>query len=410
MIGRRFFPYSQYRSVRLYYALTVCLNAWFIAAVWYFVWRHFMNNTQIGLSDGITFGAGFLFELPSGIWADFVGRHKAVRLGYVGMLIGNILVAFGSSFWAITIGFLIWTLGQTFQSGALDALVYDDLLKRDPKRIETSWPQIVARAQMYAKTVTMIATLLGGLLYSVWFRLPWTLMIAMSAIGLILALRLPVDQPQAHEHKAWHPAAYKGQLLRGLRVIFARQVRTISILALVVGSIDYVLSWGILRPLIGVRFGFTATTLPILQVVAAVGVIVALLLATRLLKGQRSLGRIVGVGALAYGLVFIMLGLLHQQLLGGMAFVVGEIVSAVVAVGFSVYINQHTESRHRATTLSAASLLERTPYAFLAILLGWLASKNLVGAFCVIVGGLVLFLATILLPKWVRHEATGGRL
>ena len=50
----RLFPYGGICAVRLYYALEVLLGSYFIAGVWYFVWRHFMSVQQVGLSDGLT--------------------------------------------------------------------------------------------------------------------------------------------------------------------------------------------------------------------------------------------------------------------------------------------------------------------------------------------------------------------
>lgn len=406
----RLFPYRQYRSVRLYYVLTLLLNSWFIAGVWYFVWRHFLTNMQIGISDGITFSAGFLFELPSGVWADFVGRHRAVQLGFAGMTIGGLVATFGSSFWVITLGFLIWTFGFTFQSGALDALVYDDLLRREPDTIDDSWPHVIARAQQYDKVMTMICTLFGALLYVWWFRLPFLAFSLAAFVGLLVALRLPADVPQDHEHKAWHLAAYRGQIGQGLRVILAREVRVVAVLALLIGALDYVLSWGILRPLIGVRFGFTASTLPMLQVVGAIAIVVALAFAAKRLKAQRSIGRFIGVTALVYGASFVAMGLTHNRWFGGALYVVVEVVSIVAAVGFSIFINHHTKSQHRATTLSSVSLLQRTPYAFLAVLLGWLAGKGLVGVFCLVAGLVVVASSLTLLPRWFVREQNAKRL
>ncbi|HEY4161333.1 MAG TPA: MFS transporter [Candidatus Saccharimonadales bacterium] len=400
----KLFPYGGIRTVRLYYMLQILLGSYFIAGVWYFVWRHFMSVQQVGLSDGLTFSAGFLFELPSGVWADMVGRHIAVRYGFAAMVIGNIGLTVGSSFWVLTLAFLMWTLGYTFQSGALDALVYDTLLEEGDLDVDKAWPQIVARAQMFGKTMTLVCTLLGAWLYAVWFRLPWLAFTVVSLAGLILSLRLPSDRREQTTHKLWHRAAYEGRLWEGMRVVFRPKIRAVAILAILVGAVDYTLSWGVLRPLVGVRFGFTAASLPVLQAVSSVAVVIGLYIASRAFALHARLAKAVGLGALAYGLCFLVLGLTHRLWLGGTVFVLVEVVAAVLGVAFSVYINKRTLSRHRATTLSTVSMLQRTPYAFLAVGLGWLGSRNLIGAFCMITGGLITLLVLLLLPKWSVAE------
>jgi len=78
---KKLFPLSNLRNIAMYYVLSGVYNAWIVSGVWVFIWGTFMTKAQIGISDSITFAIGFLVELPSGVFADVIGRRKAIILG-----------------------------------------------------------------------------------------------------------------------------------------------------------------------------------------------------------------------------------------------------------------------------------------------------------------------------------------
>src|SRR3990167_10998599 len=106
----RLFPLRSIRNIAMFYVLSVVYNAWVVAGVWVFIWGAFMTKTQIGISDSFTFAVGFLVELPSGIFADLIGRRKAILIGNILLAIGNLCVGLSSSFFGITVWYLIWTI------------------------------------------------------------------------------------------------------------------------------------------------------------------------------------------------------------------------------------------------------------------------------------------------------------
>src|SRR3990167_518960 len=123
------FPLWRHRNIAMFYILSAVYNMWFIAGVWVFVWNRFITTGQIGIADAIAFSVGFLVELPSGVFADLIGRKKAIIIGNVLLTLGNFFMTFSSSFWPLTLWFLTWTIGYAFQSGATEALVYDSVKK-----------------------------------------------------------------------------------------------------------------------------------------------------------------------------------------------------------------------------------------------------------------------------------------
>ncbi len=68
-----------------------------------------------------------LFELPTGILSDFVGRRKTIILGALSYIIGFSLYAIGGSYLILLIGAIFEGLARSFYSGNNEALLYDSL-------------------------------------------------------------------------------------------------------------------------------------------------------------------------------------------------------------------------------------------------------------------------------------------
>lgn len=194
----KFFPLWQVKNILQFYILNSVFNMWFVAGVWVFIWGIFMTKTQIGISDSITFTLGLLVELPSGVFADTIGRKKAILIGSILLTLGNFLIAFSSSFMSITVWYLVWTIGYAFQSGATEALAYDSL-KREG--LEKEWHRVISSATVIGKATSLIATAVGGFLFTMWFRLPYLVFAISGLIGVIAAIYL--TEIQVKRIKNW---------------------------------------------------------------------------------------------------------------------------------------------------------------------------------------------------------------
>ncbi|WP_330350393.1 MFS transporter [Streptomyces sp. NBC_00582] len=70
---------------------------------------------------------GLLLEVPSGAWADAVSRRLLLWLGPLLGGAGFALWVLVPSFWAFAAGFVLWGVRGALGSGALEALVYEEL-------------------------------------------------------------------------------------------------------------------------------------------------------------------------------------------------------------------------------------------------------------------------------------------
>ena len=70
---------------------------------------------------------GVLLEIPSGAWADAVSRRLLLWFGPLLTAAGFALWVLAPSYWVFALGFVLWGAKGALGSGALEALVYEEL-------------------------------------------------------------------------------------------------------------------------------------------------------------------------------------------------------------------------------------------------------------------------------------------
>src|SRR4030067_3210164 len=68
-----------------------------------------------------------LFEIPTGIFSDRIGRRRTVILGALAAVLYSGFYAIGISFWFLAAGAVFEGLSRAFYSRNNDALLYDSL-------------------------------------------------------------------------------------------------------------------------------------------------------------------------------------------------------------------------------------------------------------------------------------------
>ena len=157
----------------------------FTVAAVYYVTEVGMNPLQLVLLGTAMELSIFVFEVPTGVVADTYGRRLSVIVAMFVQGAAIVLVAAVPQFETILLAWIIWGIGWTFESGALDAWVADEVEGRDLERVYLRGHQ-----------VGMIATFPGiaasVALATVDLRLPIVLGGALTAsLGLYLIAFMP---------------------------------------------------------------------------------------------------------------------------------------------------------------------------------------------------------------------------
>lgn len=134
-----------------------------------------------------------LFEVPTGIVSDYLGRKKTVVLCSITSTLAMILYAFAPGFWLLALGAIVNGIARAFFSGNNDALLYDSLLQA---KKEDSFNDILGTVQSYFEVGLGISALLGGLLAVYSFQLVFIVSIIPQLFALFVAFRF--IEPRIH--------------------------------------------------------------------------------------------------------------------------------------------------------------------------------------------------------------------
>ncbi|WP_307839472.1 MFS transporter, partial [Streptomyces sp. MBT97] len=102
---------------------------------------------------------GVLLEVPSGAWADAVSRRLLLWVGPLLGAAGFALWVLFPSYGAFAAGFVLWGARGALGSGALEALVYEEL---DRAGAADRYALIMGRAQALGQVAVMAAMGLAG--------------------------------------------------------------------------------------------------------------------------------------------------------------------------------------------------------------------------------------------------------
>ncbi|WP_155054452.1 MFS transporter [Streptomyces blattellae] len=176
---------------------------------------------------------GVLLEVPSGAWADAVSRRLLLWLGPLLTAAGFALWVIVPSYWAFAAGFALWGAGGALGSGALEALVYDEL---DGLGAAGRYARVMGRARAAGLIGVMAAMGLAGPVFA-WGGYP-----AVGTASVLACLLAAATASRFPEHRA--PAEDGGNWAATLRagVAEARADRSVVGALLLVPAVTAVWS------------------------------------------------------------------------------------------------------------------------------------------------------------------------
>ncbi|WP_327037952.1 MFS transporter [Micromonospora maris] len=248
--------------------------------------------------------AGIALDVPSGAWADATSRRLLLCLAPLCTAAGFALWTFVPSYPMFALGFVLWGAGGALASGALEALVFDEL---DHLGLAPRYARTIGRART-AGTIGVLASILlaGPVLGHGGYPAVGLASVAACLLAAAVATRFPEHRataadslivaaptaptaptapaalaaPTQHRDPA-DPADEPGwwQGLRG-GLAEARRDRRVRAGVLLVAVVTA--TWGALEeytPLLARDTGVALTTVPLLLLLLAVGQVVGGLLA-----------------------------------------------------------------------------------------------------------------------------------
>ncbi|MCA9912606.1 MAG: MFS transporter [Anaerolineae bacterium] len=302
--------------------------------------------------------ATFLFEIPTGVVADVYSRRLSVIIGY--LLIGlGFMVEAVPTFFTVLLAQIIWGIGYTFTSGALDAWIVDEVGKENANAA-------FLRGSQTGQVAGFVGLWVAILLASIQLNLPHivsgSILVVLSIVLIFVMPETGFQRVPAAERESWRDL-FK-TLGEGLRLIRLRRVLLMIVgTSLLVGLFSE--GWDRLwTPHLLGAFGLPEATgsfgtIALFGVIGSVSTVLSLIV-TEWIK-RRNLqthSQLSGALMIAYGVVG--LGVIGFALAGHLVIALAAlwlvgIARTVSAPLFMAWINNHTEANVRATVISVAS-------------------------------------------------------
>lgn len=348
---------------------------------------------QIFMIGGAYMLMFILFEVPSGAFADLLGRKKSIALGCFIIALGALATGISTTFWQVFASFFLWALGFSFISGADQALLYDRI---SDHKIYT---RVLGHSKFFFLGATALAGILGPYLFSLNFRYPY-LFSALPFLGGSLAILFFQEAREKHEFtlkKHWEQIKEGVSFTKNNKYI----LWSMGLLALTF-AVWYNLFNSYQPFLIDVGFTIRAFSLilPAIFLCEALGGMIAAKLLDTL--GE---SRVFVFGLLMFGLSVGAAGLLNNQL--SLAFLLLYcLLLGVLRTVLSGYANHHIESSHRATVISVQSMVATVAAALSLFLFGFLTDRLGISQLFVILGVITLVCSVALLLVRPRESGT----
>jgi MFS family permease len=135
-----------------------------------------------------------VFEVPTGVIADTIGRRASILLAMLTLMISTLLYVLTPiwhlGIWGFILASVIIGLGFTFQTGAVDAWLVDALDSTDwnrPKDRVFAWGQMASGGGM------LVGSLLGGILGQIDLTLPYLVRAALLGVAFVVVAVLVHD-------------------------------------------------------------------------------------------------------------------------------------------------------------------------------------------------------------------------
>lgn len=328
----------------------------------------------------------FLFEIPTGIVADLYSRRLSIIIGVVLIGCGFLLQALAPAFLAVLGAQVLWGVGYTFTSGAVEAWITDEVGD------EKIGP-LFTRGQQLSLAATFVATIAAGGLGLIDIRIPMVVSGGgFIMLGAVLLMTMVEDNfhptPRAERETFRHMGS---SFVQGLAL--ARRsvvVRAFFVISLIVGlsSEAFDRLWTVrilddftLPSLFGTRN--PVVWFAVFTLIGSVVSLAASLIVNRVTPARVNdlhPKRILAVLALIQVAGIVGLALLGQLWLALAAMWVKNAAAAIATPIEAAWLNRNVESRIRATVLSMTGQADAIGQVVGGPPLGALANRTSVAA------------------------------
>src|SRR3989338_852746 len=314
-----------------------------------------------------------LLEIPTGVVADKYGRKISVALGALFFAIDLIIFGTTRNYYVLYLAEFLGAMGFALISGADKALIYDSLIEIKKKG---EGKYYLSRYEAAGTLGILISFPIGSLIVGANFieypnSLPFTFVLSSISLALAFVIYLLIKEPK----KVQVTENFIKLGVDELKYLHKHKVlRSFAINSTLISAVTFFMFWFYqsLAGKVGIGiayYGFIGAGFNLFAML--------LLLNVKRLENIFGMKKILFYTALITSILFIGLAVsnnLYFVLLSIFLITGMKILRAPI---LSDFMNQHIESKNRATVLSSVSLVERIVVTILYPIVGFLADISL---------------------------------
>ncbi len=393
-------PAAISRNIPLLYLIKV--SKWFmlyIPAVKLFYVENGLDDNDLFVLHAFYSFIIFLAEIPSGYFADVLGRKVTILTGLLLGAAGFATYSYSGGFTGFLIAEIALGLGQSLISGADSALLYDSLLQNN--RVD-KYMKEEGRITAAGNASEALAGILFTILAFQSMRHYYSIQTLISLAGLGAAVFL--IEPSIHGKKQ-EPGFRDIWLTVKNSLLHAKQLSRYLLFSSLIGFASLSMAW--FSQIFLYEAGVKQANFGVYWTVLNAAVFLGSLSAYRISRWLTI------KGSLIYILLFLSLGFMVASrfvtIYGIGILLIFKFVRGSAHPILKDRINALTTSNVRATVLSVRSLLIRILFAALAPLLGWYTESVSLGAALMLSGFIILIPGSIVVGLIIRSAVHQSR-
>jgi MFS family permease len=344
------------------------ISKWFMLYMPYVVPFYTSNNLdmhQIMILQAVYSVAIVALEIPSGYFADVIGRRRTLILGTILGTIGFAIYSFSYGFLGFLLAELVLGFGQSFISGADSAMLYDSLL--DNKK-EKDYMKYEGRMVSIGNIAEASAGIVGGLIALISLRHN----IYGQAVLAFLAIPAAIMLVEPAQHERLKTFTFR-TILNVVRdsLFVNKQLRTNIFLSAAIGTATLTMAW-FAQPYfehVGLPLTLYGLLWTLLNLVVGFAAMAAYRVETRV--GPK---RTVLAIAVLIPVGYLLLGMMESMWALSILFFF-YIVRGIATPVLKDYIHRHTASNVRATVLSVRNFIIRLCFVLVAPAMGYMTDN-----------------------------------
>ncbi|AIO18657.1 Inner membrane transport protein YdhC [Candidatus Izimaplasma bacterium HR1] len=359
---------------------------------------------EIGIFESVFHVSSLLFEIPSGMLADLIGRKQSRIIGVLLYLVYVILIVYGNNVVLIGLAFIFCGASYAFESGSGEALIYDSLVMTND---QDKFMKINGNREIIFQLSSTLALLIGGYLALMSYKLNFLVVFIAFTVALIPVLLMKeTKQNSVKKHSNFNDLVYE-HFVRSTKTVFNDKNLTFLIIlgALLAAPVTSIFFY--FQLYLSESLNYPEYLIGILLAVHSLAGALGGYLASRLEKKfqEKLLLYIVPL------LLVVSFWAIQVDLIVFVPFVLLGFLDSLLYIVLSDYVNRIIPSEQRATVLSFSSFAFSIVMIIIFPILGAIAKYSSYKISFLILAGLVsvLYVALLLVLRSNKFVVKKGQ-